>query len=144
MAVTVFQTNSETKLANMAADLLAKDATFDDSTAQNENAQILTWLWQFVKVIRVRQRHAIVNTDQSVAAGSIPLSKADRVFRNAGEHTHYVMMQLASMIVPVYAEMYALFNSNDDSASDSPFGTNLGDNGTGPVGGPVHGFGSGG
>lgn len=144
MAVTAFQTNSETKLAAMAANLLAKDATFDDSTAQNENAQILVWLYQLVKVIRVRQRAAIVNTDQMVDAGTIVSSKRDRIFRYVGEHTHFAMMQLCAMIQPVYNELYAAFNNVDNPATDSPFGTNLGDNGTGPVGGPLHGFGSGG
>lgn len=134
MTVTAFQTNSETKLAQMAADLLAFDATFDDSTNQNENAQILVWLWQFVKVVRVRQRHALT-------AFTTPASKKDRAFEYVGQHTHFAMMQLCAMIQPVYNELYAIFNSNDDSASDSPFGTNLGDNGTGPVGGPLHGYG---
>lgn len=140
MAITAFQTASETPLAAMAADLLAFDATFDDSTAQNENAQILVWLWQLVKVIRVRQRHAIVNTDQMVESAAIASSKRDRIFRHVGEHTHFAMMQLCSMIYPVYNELYAKFNSVDDPL-DSPFGTNLGDNGTGPVGGPLHGYG---
>lgn len=141
MTITAFQTNSETPLAAMAGDLLAKDATFDDSTQQNENAQILVWLWQLVKVIRARQRHAIVISEQSVAAGTNPASKGDRIFKYVGEHTHFATMHLCAMIVPVYVELYAAFNSVDESA-DSPFGTNLGDNGTGPVGGPIHGFGS--
>lgn len=143
MTITAFQTNTETALAGAAADLLVKDATFDDSTMQNENAQILVWLYMLVKVIRVRQRNAIVYTDQMVDAATIVSSKRDRIFRYVGEHTHFAMMQLCAMIQPVYNELYAAFNANDTQADD-PWGTNLGTNGTGPVGGPIHGYGSGG
>lgn len=129
MAITAFQTNTETKLAQMAADLLALTATFDDGTAQNENAQILTWFYQLVKVIRVRQRHA-VTTNTGTAK--------DRIGDLVGGHTAQVLMYLASEIDEVYNEMFTLFNSVDDPTNDSPFGTNLGDNGTGPVGGPLH------
>lgn len=135
MTITAFQTATETALAGAAADLLTFDATFDDSTAQNENAQILVWLYMLVKVIRARQRHAV--TTQTIA------SKKDRIFAYVGEHTSYAMMQLCAMIQPVYNELYAVFNSNDTQADD-PWGTNLGTNGSGPVGGPLHGYGSGG
>lgn len=141
MTITAFATNTETGLAGAAADLLAKDAHFDDSTMQNENAQILVWLYMLVKVIRVRQRNAIVYTDQAVDAGTIDSTKRDRIFRYVGEHTHLAMMQLCAMIQPVYNELYAAFNSNDTQADD-PWGTALGTNG--PIGGPLHGYGSGG
>lgn len=129
MTITAFQTNSENGLAAMAGDLLAKDATWDDSTASNENAQILVLLYQLVRAIKVRQ----------VAAPTTNSGNArDRVFEVVGGHTAAAMMRLFTDIDPIFNELYTMFNSVDDAA-DSIFGTNLGDNGTGPVGGPIFG-----
>ena len=130
MAVTAFQAASENRLANMAADLLAKTATFDDAAANNENAQLLVWAYQLIKVFRVRQRHA--------ATAGVTTAK-DRAFTLVGPYTEAAFMVIASMTDQIYGEFLTLFNDVDDPTNDSPFGTNLGDNGTGPVDGPVHG-----
>jgi hypothetical protein len=129
MAITAFQTNAETKLAGIAADLLAKTATYDDSAADNENAQLLVWAYQLIKVLRVRQMHAPTSGTATAA---------DRAFKLIGPHTERAFLVLASMIKPIYSEFVTAFNGVDDP-TDSPFGANLGDQGTGPVDGPVHG-----
>ncbi len=128
MTVTAFQTNTETKLAQMAADLLALTATFDDAASDNENAQLLTVFYALMTAIRARQRHAV-----TTGTGT----KRDRIFEMAGAHTQFAIMHLASMHEEIYNELYALFNSVDDPANDSIWGTNLLTNGTGPVNGPV-------
>ncbi len=127
MTVTAFATNTETGLAGAAADLLAKDATFDDATINNENAQILTWTYMLVKVIRARQGEAV---------GSGVGSAVDRVFGFVGPHSRHAFMVLTSMIDELYNEFFVAFNSVD-AVADDPWGSNLGTVGTGPVGGPI-------
>jgi len=131
MAITVFQAAAENILANMAADLLAKDATFDDSTASNENAQILTVLWALVKVIKARQ-HAAPTTNVAAAR--------DRLLELVGGHTSKALISLVTEIDEVYNEMYTLFNSVDQNLTnddDEIWGNALGTRG--PINGPIMG-----
>jgi len=129
MAITAFQTNTETGLAAAAADLLAAGATFDDAAANQENAQLLVWVWMLVKAIRTRQ-----NGTPASGTGTAK----DRVFELVGGHSAAAMLPLMTMIEDVYAEFLALFN-DVDAAGDDPWGTNILTNGTGPENGPVHG-----
>lgn len=131
MAITVFQTNTETLLAQMAADLLAANATADDGTAQNENAQFLVVLWALVKFIKARQ-HAAPTTGSGFAR--------DRVLELVGGITHAAMLRLVNDIDAVYNEMYVLFNSVDQNLTDDTdeiWGASLGTRG--PVAGPIMG-----
>jgi hypothetical protein len=133
MTITAFQTNSETNLANMAADLLAFFGTdLDGATDSNENAQILTVMWALVKVIKARQHAA-----PHVAADAGKLGR-DRLFELIGGHTANAFMALVNQIDEVYNEFYVAFNSVDQNLTnddDEIWGTALGTRG--PVGGPI-------
>jgi len=136
MTITVFQTNSEVLLGQMAADLLAKTATFDDATDTNENAQILTVMWALVKVIKARQ-HAAPHVASDVAVGGVG---RDRLFELVGGHAANAFAALVNQIDEVYNEFYALFNSVDQNLTnddDEIWGTALGTRG--PIGGPIMG-----
>lgn len=132
MAVTAFQTNTETNLANMAADLLAYlGTTLDDSTAGNENAQILTVMWALVKVFKARQ-HAAPTTNSGTAR--------DRLLELVGGVSAKAWGEVLINIDAIYNEFYVLFNSVDQNLTnddDEIWGTALGTRG--PVGGPIHG-----
>jgi len=135
MAVTAFQTNSETNLANMAADLLAYFGTdMDSATDTNENAQILTVLWALVKVIKARQHAA-----PHVAVDTATLGR-DRLLELVGGHTAKALTSLITEIDEVYNEFYKIFNSVDQNLTnddDEIWGAALGTRG--PVGGPIMG-----
>ena len=129
MAVTVFNATANAGLNAMTGDLLAKDATFDDAAENNENAQMLALFYAFLKGVRARQRRA-----QTSNTGT----RRDRLGEIVGAHTSQVFMYIASMHEELYNEFFAAFNGVDDVA-DAVYGANLGDQGTGTAGGPVHG-----
>ena len=128
MAVTAFQTNTETGLANAAADLVARDTDHDANAAAHENSQLLVWVWMLVKALRARQK---------ATAGSGTVLGKDRLFELLGGHTVAALLPLMTMIEDVYQEFFVYFNETDTQADD-PWGTNILTHGTGPENGPVH------
>ncbi len=144
MVATAFQTNTETGLAAMAADLLAAHSEFDDSDdpATNENVQMLVLAWAMVKGIRSRQHAAATAFTHAevFAVNGVPTTpnpNADRIFEILGGHSMAAFLPLMTMIDDVYNEFLTVFGVDD--VGDDLWGTNLVTNGSGPQLGPLMG-----